>query len=173
MSLNEENENSSNNPFCINYTLELLKFKSTIDFSKEEKESSELIKEKDYNESFYVEKQKKVSIYDYKEDHKHIFSFNNKFTIHLYVFIIKNIKENEDFIKMSFDLVKKQIKISRKSYYECIKELKESSYIHNKCQGYFWINPAFIFKGNRITFFENNYPKNIKVVHTVLNTYHK
>jgi len=63
-------------------------------------------------------------------------------------------KKDTDTILMSYDIVDKTIvKISRTTYFKGMKELVEKDFIaETMLQNYYFINPDFIFNGNRLSF---------------------
>jgi hypothetical protein len=45
------------------------------------------------------------------------------------------------------------IGVSSKSFYNAITQLKEFNVICDKCKNDYWINPYYMFKGNRLDYF--------------------
>ncbi len=82
-------------------------------------------------------------------------------------YILLNIKPQEDFIPLSLQTINKKAKMSRQSYYQGLKELKDNWFIATKSQGIFWVNPQFIFNGNRQKFVKEFYPDKIVVVYNL------
>ena len=145
------------NPFAVNYELQLLKIETTESIKKEAGS---------INWSYNVEKQKHTKVYHTPYDDKLFFSLSPK-SLSLIFYIILNIKENEDFIPMSYQLVSQKINISLNTYYSCMKELKDNAFIANKERGIYWVNPQIIFNGNRMRYFEERYPASLVIVHTL------
>lgn len=158
------------NPFCSNFTLELIRIKNKIEIVGDEARSESLSMSKVYSEKYTVEKQKHTKLYHTAYDDKLFFNLSNK-ARDIVFYILLNIKENLDYIELSFDIIKKKVNISRKLYYDSMKELKEKAIVSNRRQGSFWVNPQIIFNGNRKEFFKINYPNNLKVVHTISNDF--
>lgn len=153
------------NPFCVNFTLELIEFQNqhSVKKSKEVTTNSTIV-----NQIYTVEKQKHTKLYHTAYDDKLFFNLNSK-ARDIILYILLNIKENEDFIELSLKKIQQKVKISKKIYYDGLKELKEKAFVANRTQGTFWINPQLIFNGNRKSFFEEFYPQNVVVVHTIYN----
>ena len=73
------------------------------------------------------------------------------------------IQENEDYIILNQKTIEEKANISKTSYYAAIKQLKEMCIITDKEKNKYWVNPYYIFKGNRLAFYQKNYPKAITI----------
>lgn len=82
----------------------------------------------------------------------------------LFLYILANIGHGKDQIKLDRNIVSERIKISTKTFYAAIKNLKESFVITPNTKGYYWINPYFFFRGDRIKYYKTNCPDCIDVV---------
>jgi predicted transcriptional regulator len=82
----------------------------------------------------------------------------------LLLYIIYNIKENEDFINLKLDKICGQIKTSRPSLIKGINELSDVGIITRKSQSNYWVNPHFIFKGNRIEHYYKCCPESVSII---------
>ncbi|CTR71432.1 replication/maintenance protein RepL [Escherichia coli] len=73
------------------------------------------------------------------------------------------IRDNKDTdtILMSFDIVDQEIvKISRTTYFKGMKELADKKFIaETMIQNYYFINPDYMFNGDRLTFMKTYYLK--------------
>ncbi|EFI2162714.1 replication protein [Escherichia coli] len=76
------------------------------------------------------------------------------------------IRDNKDTdtILMSFDIVDQEIvKISRTTYFKGMKELADKKFIaETMIQNYYFINPDYMFNGDRLTFMKTYYLKDKK-----------
>ncbi|CCQ05523.1 firmicute plasmid replication family protein [Escherichia coli 8-415-05_S4_C1] len=76
------------------------------------------------------------------------------------------IRDNKDTdtILMSFDIVDQDIvKISRTTYFKGMKELADKKFIaETMIQNYYFINPDYMFNGDRLTFMKTYYLKDKK-----------
>jgi len=117
--------------------------------------------------SFLVEEQEKVSMYHIPWDNNVLFKSNIKNNGRdLYLYIVYNIKTNQDYILLKPEIVMNKMSISKSTLYSAIQQLVDSSIIVKKSVSEYWINPYFIFKGNRIQYYKDNKPDAIDVVAT-------
>lgn len=76
------------------------------------------------------------------------------------------IRDNKDTdtILMSFDIFDKDVvKISRTTYFKGMKELADKKFIaETMIQNYYFINPDYMFNGDRLTFMKTYYLKDKK-----------
>jgi hypothetical protein len=84
----------------------------------------------------------------------------------LLLYIIYNIKSDIDFINLKQDKVCKEMFCSKPTLISSIKQLSDVAILCKKSQSEYWVNPHYIFKGNRIKFYTNYYPAYINLVHT-------
>ncbi|EOW5564142.1 replication/maintenance protein RepL [Escherichia coli O152:H2] len=82
----------------------------------------------------------------------------------LYLAIRDNKDTDTDTILMSFDIVDQEIvKISRTTYFKGMKELADKKFIaETMIQNYYFINPDYMFNGDRLTFMKTYYLKGKK-----------
>jgi predicted transcriptional regulator len=73
------------------------------------------------------------------------------------------MKPDCDFINLKTEFVCKKMKISRPTLTRAISQLIDIGVLCKKTQSEYWINPFYIFKGNRIKFYNKTYPDCIEV----------
>ena len=89
----------------------------------------------------------------------------------LFLYISYNIYEDYDYIDLSVDTYLKnneQIK-SAKTVYSYLNELIDSNIIRRRSNGSYWVNPYYLFKGDRLNYFKTNYPEVINYIEVNLN----
>jgi hypothetical protein len=112
---------------------------------------------------FQSEVQIKSSVYDdfIFED---LFNTNIKpSTRDLFLYILINLEKDVDVVQLNQKEIYNKTGISKTSFYSAIKQLKEMCIIADKEKNSYWVNPYYIFKGNRLAFYQKNYPKAITV----------
>jgi hypothetical protein len=79
-------------------------------------------------------------------------------TSKLFLYILYELlKPNKDFILIDPKLTQSRLDISRASLYSAISELSDFKVItRKKGRNFYWINPEYIFNGNRIAYMEIN-----------------
>lgn len=158
------------NPFVVNNPIEVIRldvksrFTNNKDINDGIKYSADTL-----NSNYLVDKQKKITVYShpfYSIDNILFGSLNSK-ARDLYLYIIYHLKENTDYISLKLCDVKKTTGISRNSIVAAIKDLKAVGIIAPKSQSIYWVNPMYIFRGNRIEYYRNIKEELIDVVSTV------
>lgn len=156
------------NPFLNQHELKVIKIKnksyvtdiSSINPNDIAGDTEEITK------SFLVEEQPKVSMYHIPWDNNVLFKDQIKSNGRdLFLYIAYNIKTNEDTIILKSEKVMKNMNISRATLYTAISQLVDASVIVKKSVSEYWINPYFLFKGNRIQYYKTNKPDQIKIVY--------
>lgn len=74
----------------------------------------------------------------------------------MFLYIIYKIPKNSDFITLKHSIVRKHLKISKPTIIASIKELIAANILHRKSQSEYWINPDFLFNGDRVEFYSIN-----------------
>lgn len=161
----------SANPFLTSFKLNVIeiqeekKLLDSKDVNWEEGYVLDYITQKNV---FHVEQQKHVKIYDIPYDHSFFFKEFQPTTRDLYNYIILKLKENQDWIELNYKKVTKETSMSIKSFYSATKQLAEFSVITKKQKDQYWINPYYMFRGNRLNFFKEFSPKNITTVNKTI-----
>ena len=80
------------------------------------------------------------------------------------LYIIYNINENTDIITLKQDKVCKEMNTSKPTLISGLKQLIDIGVICKKSQSDYWVNPHYVFKGNRMNFFNSRYPDYIDTI---------
>ena len=161
-----QDKNQPTNPFIESMILELVKVNQQVYNHKADYEGLDRIEVLNH---FTVEKQEHTKLYHTPYDDKLLFSTSYK-TRDLLLYILLNIKKNTDYIDLVQTKVCNKTNLSRNSFYSAVKELTVLNIICKKQIRQYWVNPKYIFNGNRKTFFQEKKPENIKVVHQLFDT---
>jgi hypothetical protein len=115
----------------------------------------------------FVERDRKVSLYKV-ENVKGLIAALTPMATKLYLYITLSLGEQMDYVKLTLTEVQKELNIgSKNTLYKAIEELESYSIIAKKRNGEFWINPFLLFNGNRIDYFQKNYPENVNIAATI------
>jgi hypothetical protein len=97
--------------------------------------------------------------------------FNNVFKMttdtacKMFIFIVYNLPKNQDLIILDSTEVMEFVGIkSLATYYKYIQELIDNAVIARKTHSEYWVNPFFIFNGNRLSFYEEHCPECIQEI---------
>ena len=118
-------------------------------------------------EKYFVEEQKSVTVY--KPGNNEVFS-NLLFKLmsrnarDFYLYIIANIGEDRDIINLDMKRILDLMSISKTTYYVTIQELKDLCLIADNKKSDYWINPYFLFRGDRISYYKEQCPDCVKIV---------
>jgi hypothetical protein len=115
---------------------------------------------------YLIEQQDYVSVYkigNSKMCTELLFSMNGP-ARDIYLYIIMNLGKNRDTISLKQAEVCDLIHISRNSFYNGINDLKDNAVISLKKHSEYWINPYFLFRGNRLAYYHQQCPDCIKIV---------
>jgi len=140
------------NPFVVDkkiYVIELLK-KSRL----KSKDNSEI---HSYSETYKVDREYCSKLYRSKENQKTIFSLSNS-GLKLLLYILMHIQRKTDTIELLPEKIELITKMKKDSFNRARSELVKNKIIM-KTKGrarIYWVNPHFIFNGNRSNFYKNN-----------------
>lgn len=154
------------NPFLANYNLPLVKINKQITFINDEPTGyvGEFVK-KTENKSYFVEAQNHLSVYEAPDINEKLFTKMKPNGRDLYLYIQNNLPYNTDTIHLSLEKVNKVLSMSRPTLTSAIQQLLNENIIcRGDKQGVYWVNPYYLFKGNRIAYYEQQCPSCIKVV---------
>jgi hypothetical protein len=102
-----------------------------------------------------VETQNKISLY--YDNHIDIDDILfNKLTSKardLFLYISYHLPQNQDYINLKINDVRAKTGISRNAIVTALQSLKSANLIIPKNQSIYWVNPMYIFKGNRVSFY--------------------
>ena len=118
--------------------------------------------------SYLVEKMEKVSVYNIPNITGALFGDDTtKAGRDLFLFIIYNLKRDEDFITLRHKEVCTRMHISRVTLTKAIANLVDISVIQRKSQSDYWVNPHYVFNGDKLKFFKKHYNEYIEEVAVV------
>lgn len=119
---------------------------------------------------YIVEEQQKVTMYkigNNSEFTTYLFQVLSQPGRNLFLYIMANIGENRDTINLNTEKLSKLMGISRNTHYAGIESLRDNGVITLYKKDEYWINPFFIFRGDRIAYYQEQCPECIKVVSKV------
>lgn len=156
------------NPFLFSSSLNLIKVEETYyEADTRNIHDGVVMEAKKVTKTYHIEEQEKTSVYYITYRNNVLFKELTSIGRDILMYIIYNIKFNEDVIDLDINTVCKGINTGKTSYYRGINELKDISLLVKKEKQIYWINPHYIFKGDRIKFYADKCPECIKVVNTV------
>lgn len=157
--------NDNMNPFIQSFKLKVIEVYSEQTFAnKNDIQEGIITRFKKEISSYYTEKQEKTSVYEIPYVENVLFKELNSIGRDILLYIIYNLKPNEDTINLKTDKVCKEMNISRPTFSRGINSLKDIALICNKEQSIYWINPYFIFRGNRINYYKKNCADCLEIV---------
>mgnify|MGYP003620960643 CR=1 FL=1 len=151
-------ENKSKNPFLQNNKLAVIEIQETYYESRTSNIDSDGFtpKFKKVTETHFIEQQPKVYLYKIpfalSVYYKHIKSHGRD----IFFYIALSIKENTDFIEINPMKLSSELCISKSAIYNGIQQLIDVSILCKKAKSEYWVNPTFLFRGNRLSFYQNN-----------------
>lgn len=156
------------NPFLFSNTLNLIQVEETY-YEADTRNISDgiVMQATKITKSFHIEEQEKTSVYYITYKNNVIFKELTSTGRDMLLYIIYNIQFDEDTIDLNIIKICKEMNISKSTYYRGIDELRDISLLTKREKQIYWINPHFIFKGDRIKFYSKHCPECIKVVNTV------
>lgn len=106
--------------------------------------------------SYKLDSEPSVKIFTSSAKRKWLFSMSNK-ALSLYLWIIYKIEHGEDFLWINFKSYMEESGNSLNTVKAAIKELQEKGVVqYTGISNTFWINPKFMFRGNRVKKYESN-----------------
>ncbi len=154
------------NPFVQNFKLELIqvsKSKKIID--TDDISDGIIMKYETVSKTFMIEKQHKTTVYEIPFIETVLFRNDMKSNGRdLLLYIIYNMVDNQDWINLKQDKVTKQMGNSKPTLISAISQLEDAAIICKKSQSEYWVNPFYIFKGNRIAYYNSICPECVEVV---------
>jgi len=112
--------------------------------------------------SFLIEQQKKKSMYDVPYLDNILFGELTSRSRDLFLYVLNHAPQDLDYINLKQSIVCRNIRMSKPTLISAIKELSDVGVICRKSQSEYWINPYYIFRGNRVKFYQENYPNKIE-----------
>ena len=127
----------------------------TVDVIEYRKETTQYVSEASLittKHSSFVERERPIKLYRYGELSDLINKLKHRYSHRLLTYIYDTIAENSDTIKLDRELIYQVVGLGRSTYYKAIDELLALQLIAKKSQNVYYINPNFLFKGDRIKF---------------------
>lgn len=153
------------NPFIQNFKLKVVKVNTSYFETKtSDIQDGYIGKYRKVEESYLAEQQEKISVYDIPYIENVLFTELKSNGRDLLLYIMYNIKKNEDSILLKPDKVCEKMKISKPTYYTAIQQLCDIGVICKRHTVEYWINPLYIFKGNRIDYYNSRCKECIDIV---------
>lgn len=119
---------------------------------------------------YIVEEQSKVSMYkigNNEEMSTFMFQVLNQPGRNLFLYMLCTIGENRDTINLNTEKLSKIMGISRNTHQSAKDNLRDNGVITLYKKDEYWVNPFFIFRGDRISYYQEQCPECIKVVSKV------
>jgi len=158
-----------NNPFVVGEKIELIRIGRTKFISNTKSDGVQTLNHSytTIRDNVFIDKDSRVSLYK-PTDLRNLFCSFNGVTLKLYVYIALSLQKDCDYVKVdSKDFMLRSNVKSKSSFYKAIEELETYSIILKKEKNYYWVNPFLLFNGNRVAYFQTNYPEQISIVATI------
>lgn len=153
------------NPFIQNYKLKLVEVNEVRKMVDTSNISDGIITSFETTTKTYMaEQQKKISVYDIPYIENILFHELSSSGRDLLLYIIYNLKEDCDTINLKAEAVCKEMNISRPTLIKAITQLKDVAVICKKSQSEYWVNPMYLFRGNRIAYYHKHCPNCVEIV---------
>lgn len=151
------------NPFIVNNPIEVVALPKKVAINNSDDLASPIDKLLD---SHYLhDAQDKTNVYRWgkRAMYEIIFGRLTDKSRSLFLYIMYSINKNEDFINLSAKKVGLDIGMSKRTLVDALKELKSNQVITMKSRSVYWVNPNYIFNGNRIEYYRNISNSNVLV----------
>lgn len=153
------------NPFIQNFRLKVIKVHAfSYETNTADIKDGYVGKFRTVEESFYAEQQNKTSVYDIPYIENILFKELKSAGRDLLLYIMYNIEKDSDTIILKPEKVMNKMDCSKGTYYSSIQQLIDVGIICKKHVTEYWVNPFFIFKGNRIEYYNKVCPDCIDTV---------
>lgn len=119
---------------------------------------------------YIVEEQAKVSMYKIgNNDQMTTFMFQvlNQAGRNLFLYMLSAIGENQDIINLNTEKLTKIMGVSRNTHQAAKDNLRDNGIITLYKKDEYWVNPFFIFRGDRIKYYQDECPECIKIISKV------
>lgn len=157
---------NEDNPFLDTHGLKLFNLKTTYNVTKTEQvvegQQNIVLEYDSVTKSRYIEQQKHIKIYDTTNDHIWMFKEFTPTARDLYLYIVFKLQKNLSFIRLSYELLYKATGMAKNSYYNSLKLLIKKKILYKANSKYYWVNPYFIFRGDRKNFYLKHKPDSVE-----------
>lgn len=156
------------NPFIVNNPIEVIALPKKHAIKESDDLSSPLDKLMDTH--YLHDSQDKTSVFRQNKSvmYEIMFGRLTDKSRSLFLYIMYSLNKNEDYVTLSAKKIKEHIGMSKRTLIEALKELKRCSIIVNKSRSVYWVNPMYLFNGNRIEYYRSLNPSNV-VVKSIIN----
>lgn len=156
------------NPFIVNQPLEAVALPKKVAVKESDDLSSPI--EKLLDTHYLHDRQEKTSVYRYNKEatFEVMYGRLTDKSRSLFMYITYMLPKNTDYINLSAAKVRKDIGMSARTLTDAIKELRSVNIITFKSRSVYWVNPMYLFNGNRIEYYRGLNPSNV-VVRSIIN----
>jgi hypothetical protein len=106
------------------------------------------------SESFFIDSPRHTSVFRPSRIKGLVFGSLSQNGRDILLFIIYSLGDDVDYINLKHSRLEKELGITRQTIAKGIQQLTESFFIMKKGQSEYWVNPFFIFCGNRKNFYD-------------------
>lgn len=162
------------NPFVLNFKLAVLKVNKTYTLvsnggsKKDQVEGLVSIKGGlQIPMPFLMERTDRTSLFHNQDSMEVLFKQLRSIGRDVLLYIIYNLKKDHDSIVLKADKASENMGISKATLYVGLGQLTDAGVIAKKDVGVYWINPIYIYNGDRIKYFEGLGEDYIDIVATL------
>ncbi len=114
-----------------------------------------------------IEEQAKVSMYKIGNNTEvctYLFKVLSQAGRNLFLYIMATIGRDKDTVNLNTDKVINEMGISRNTHQAAKDNLRDNGVITLYKGGEYWVNPFFIFRGDRIKYYQEQCPECVKII---------
>lgn len=152
------------NPFVYGYRINVLQINETYVLNSTKSINPGSLNKMIVPNSYLIEKPDKTSIYHTAEITHVLFKELKAIGRDMFNYVTINLKKDKDYIDFDRDKVCEEMDISVATFYAAITQLIKANILYKINTKSYWINPHFIFNGNRIGYFEKLGNDHINVI---------
>lgn len=151
------------NPFIVNQPLEAVALPKKVAVKESSDLSSPIDKLMDTH--YLHDRQEKTNIYRYNKEaiFEVMYGRLTDKSRSLFMYMTYMLPKNTDYINLSAVKIRKDIGMSARTLTDAIKELRTVNIITFKSRSVYWVNPMYLFNGNRIEYYRAINPDNVVV----------
>lgn len=151
----------SQNPFMNSFVIEALRFRSKQEVPDDVHKA---VHDWESSKSYLTDRDNKCSVYYIPYAENTFFGEVKDAGRNIFLYIVINLKSNQDWINMKLEKVCDEMRISRPTALKGLKELTDIGVVTKKSQSEYWINPRFLFNGNRIQYYKKMDEKYVNII---------